>query len=211
MRMIRGACWVLGAGLVALWLVPARAEDPSAAELQREMKAMKAQLQLMQEKMQKQQELIDKLTKQKEAAPAATPVAAAAVTTPQEEKLKQEITEKVERDIQPALTAANKTFPSQFNPAIGLIIDTVASYQEHGGGDFEFRTAEIGLSASIDPFVRGYAILNFNTDGVETGDRSRRRSARPSSRRASCASLPPSPISPTSPGVASTPARSSKR
>jgi hypothetical protein len=167
MRTFRGAGWLLGAGIVTLCVQSARAEDPSVKELQRQLKAMQAQLQQLQDKMQKQQQLIDKLSAEKGAPVSETPVAAAAAATPPEEKLKQEITEQVERDIQPALSAANKTFPSQFNPAIGLIIDTVASYQEHGGGNFEFRTAELGLSASVDPFVRGYAILNFGPDEVE--------------------------------------------
>src|SRR5215813_12215696 len=167
MRATRSARWLLGAGLVALSLQSARAEDPSVEDLQRELKAMQRQLQQLQENMQKQQELIDKLSKQQAATPAATPVAAAAVPTPPEEKLKQEITEQVERDIQPALSAANKTFPSQFNPAIGFVIDTVASYQEHGGGNFELRSAELGLSASVDPFARAYAIINGNDDGVD--------------------------------------------
>ena len=167
MRIMRGACWFLGVGLVALALEPARAEDPSAEEMQRELKAMKAQLQQLQQKMEKQQELIEKLSKQKGATPAAVPAAAAAAPTPEAEKLKQEITEQVERDIQPALSAANKTFPSQFNPAIGFIVDTVGSYQEHGGGNFEFRSGEIGISASVDPFARAYAIINATPDGIE--------------------------------------------
>lgn len=167
MRIMRGACWLFGAGLVALALQPARAEDPSTEELQRELKAMRVQLRQLQKQMEKQQELIDKLSQQQGGAPAATPAAAAVAPTPPEEKLKQEVVEQVERDIQPALRAANKTFPSQFNPAIGLVIDTVGSYQEHGGANFEFRSAELGLSASIDPFARGYAIFNFGPDEVE--------------------------------------------
>ena len=71
------------------------------------------------------------------------------------------------RDIQPQLSAANKTFPSQFNPAIGLIIDTAFSYRQHEGNNFDFRSAELGLSASVDPFVRGYAIFNGTSDGFE--------------------------------------------
>ena len=167
MRIIRGACWLCGAGLVALSLQPARADDPSTEELQRELKAMKAQLQQLQEKMEKQQQLIEKLSRQKEATPPAAVPAAAAAPTPEADKLKQEITEQVERDIQPALSAANKTFPSQFNPAIGFIVDTVGSYQEHGGGNFEFRSGELGLSASVDPFARAYAIINATPDEIE--------------------------------------------
>jgi len=94
-------------------------------------------------------------------------VAAPAAPSPEQEQLEKRVTENVMQKIQPSLTAANKTFPAQFNPAIGLIVDTVGSYQENGGGNFEFRSAEIGISANIDPFARGYAIFNGTNDGVE--------------------------------------------
>ena len=71
------------------------------------------------------------------------------------------------RDIQPQLSAAKKTFPSQFNPAIGLAIDNMFAYRQHEGNNFEFRSAELGLSASVDPFVRGYAFFNGTSDGFE--------------------------------------------
>jgi hypothetical protein len=133
------------------------------------LKAMKAQLQQLEEKMQKQEELIEKLSKQKGPAAAPTAAAVAAPATPslEQEQLERRVTANVLEKIQPSLSAANKTFPAQFNPAIGLIIDTVGSYQENGGGNFEFRSAEIGISANIDPFARGYAIFNGTNDGVE--------------------------------------------
>lgn len=71
------------------------------------------------------------------------------------------------RDIRPSLAAANKTFPSQFNPAIGFIIDSVGSYRDKERGNFEFRSGEIGISANVDPFTRGYAIINGTPDGIE--------------------------------------------
>ena len=161
------ACMALGT-ILALYAAAAFAEDPTVEQLQQEMKAMKAQFEQMQQKLKQQDELIQKLSKEKAAAPpVTTPAAAAAAATPaSEEQLKQDVKDDVMREIQPSLQAANKTFPSQFNPAIGLIIDTVGSYQENGGGNFEFRSAEIGMSASIDPFARGYAIINGNADEV---------------------------------------------
>jgi hypothetical protein len=71
------------------------------------------------------------------------------------------------RRVQPQLAAANKTFPSQFNPAIGLIVDTVGSYGSKTRGDFQFRAAELGLSASVDPFAKGYAIITGSPDGFD--------------------------------------------
>jgi len=158
---------------------PARAQDPSAhepsaEEMQREMQALREQLQQLQQKMEKQERLIEQLSKPKAAptplpaaAGAATPNAAAAATPQNEDQLEQKVTDNVLREIQPSLSAANKTFPSQFNPAIGLIVDTVATYQEQGGADFQLRSAEIGLAASVDPFVRGYAIITGNDEGIE--------------------------------------------
>ena len=63
------------------------------------------------------------------------------------------------------MAGANKTFASQFNPSIGFIVDTVGSYSGKDRGNFEFRSGEIGISADVDPFVRGYAILNGTPDG----------------------------------------------
>ena len=172
----RGRARALLAVAVVLACGATRVGGQTAQELQQELQAMKAQLQELQKKMEKQEELIEKLSKQKApspalAAPAAVPtgaaVAAPAAPSPEQEQLERRVTENVIQKIQPSLAAANKTFPAQFNPAIGLIIDTVGSYQENGGGNFEFRSAELGLSANIDPFARGYAIINGTSDGVE--------------------------------------------
>jgi hypothetical protein len=160
------------AGLAIVIVIVAgavRTDGQSAQELQQELKAMKAQLQQLQEKMQKQEELIEKLSKQQgvAAAPTAAAVAAPATPSPEQEQLERRVTANVLEKIQPSLSAANKTFPAQFNPAIGLIVDTVGSYQENGGGNFEFRSAELGISANVDPFARGYAIINGTNDGVD--------------------------------------------
>lgn len=165
----------LAVAIVGL-LSPAGAHGQTAEDLQHDLKAMQAQLQQLQGKMKKQEELIEKLSKQKAApsaeqpavgaAPAPAPAAAAAPEADQEQ-LERRVTDNVLRKIQPSLTAANKTFPSQFNPAIGLILDNVASYKEQERGNFEFRAAELGLSANIDPFARGYAIITGSPTGFD--------------------------------------------
>jgi hypothetical protein len=154
--------------------VVSRGQTSQPEELRRELEAMRKQLRQMQEQIEKQQKLIDKLSAEREApAPPAPPVAAAPgakppeVTAADEERLRRQITENIMRRIRPQLAAANKTFPSQFNPAIGLIIDTVGSYGSKTRGDFEFRAAELGLSASVDPFARGYAIITGAPDGFD--------------------------------------------
>jgi hypothetical protein len=144
--------------------VRAQSED-----LRRELEAMRKQLRQMQEQLKKQQDLIDKLSAQ-QAAPTA-PAKAAEKTAEEkaadEERLRREITASIMKRVQPQLAAANKTFPSQFNPAIGLILDNVASYGSKTRGDFEFRAAELGISASVDPFARGYAIITGSDNGFE--------------------------------------------
>ena len=57
--------------------------------------------------------------------------------------------------------------PFALNPAIGMAIDATAEYLGKAGGDFNFRSAEIGISASIDPFARGYAFFNGSKDDFE--------------------------------------------
>lgn len=176
MRMIRGARWLLSAGLVALCLEPARADDPSAEELQRELKAMKAQLQQLQQKMEKQQELIDKLTTQKSAAPpAATPAAAAAAPTPEVPPLPP-----------PPIAQASGWSPTQpiqlykgarayLNLSFDALIDagwsTTSNVTELEPGDhdpnqrgFTLPNEEIFLDGAVDPYFKAVADIVFKLD-----------------------------------------------
>jgi hypothetical protein len=141
---------------------PTRAPEAPAQQLRRDLETMKEQMRQMQEKIRQQEEAIEKLS-----TPAAPPVAAPVPAPPaagDREQLKQEVREEVMRDLQPRLSAATKTFPSQFNPAIALVIDTAFSYRQHEGNNFDFRAAELDLSASVDPFARGYAVFTGSSD-----------------------------------------------
>jgi hypothetical protein len=177
----------------------ARPQASGDPQLRQELDTLKEQLKRVEQQMRQQEELIRRLSGERATTPAPTappPVAApAAPATPPSgtvaapvapvapapvaqtpidaEKLRLRILE----DLQPQLTAANKTFPSQFNPAIGFIIDTVFSDHRRNNpflpdvkqtkSNFEFRSGEIGISASVDPFARAYAIINGTPDGVE--------------------------------------------
>ena len=68
----------------------------------------------------------------------------------------------VERSVRSTQSAA-----SALNPAIGMAIDATAEHREKTGGDFNFRAAEIGLAASIDPYARGYAFFTGSNEGVD--------------------------------------------
>src|SRR5712692_9077747 len=160
---MRSTIQALVCGTVCLFSAHAFAQvTPTAQQLQRELGIMKEQMRQMQDKIRQQEEAIEKLSTPPPPALPPTPPAAGA-----REQLKQEVREEVLRDIQPQLAAANKTFSSQFNPAIGLILDSAFSYRQHEGNNFDFRAAELGISASIDPFVRGYAIITGSPDGFD--------------------------------------------
>jgi len=172
----------VAASVLATFLVATpcavRAETVPPEELRRELDAMKEQLQRVQkqikeqaEQIKRQEDVIQKLTTQKAptapGAPALAPAPPPAPAVADEERLKRQVTEQIMHQIQPQLAAANRIFPSQFNPAIGLIIDNVASYGEHERGNFQFRAAELGISASVDPFARGYAVITGSPDGFD--------------------------------------------
>ena len=144
-------------------LYPGAAFAQDVEELRKELQQMKSQMQQLQEK-------IDALTKEKAAAPAAAKTQA--LSAADQDKITDKVTEQVLDKIQPNLQAASKTFPSEFNPAIGLIIDTVASAKEHDNNDFEFRSAELGISANIDPFTKGSAIITGSPDEFEVEEAS---------------------------------------
>src|SRR5262249_54910594 len=128
---MRSTIQALICGTVGLFSAHAFAQvSPTAQQLQRELAIMKEQMRQMQEKIQQQEEAIETLSTQPPPAPPPAPTPPAAGDR---EQLKQEVREEVLRDIQPQLSAANKTFPSQFNPAIGLIIDTAFSHRQHEG------------------------------------------------------------------------------
>jgi len=164
--------------VLALTMLVAGAPSPAAAQtagdqqLRNELEAVKAQLRRVEEQMRQQDELIRRLSGERPATPvppapgpAPRPAAAPALpgATPDVEELKRMIL----AEIQPQIAAANKTFPSQFNPAIGFIVDTVFSHSRQDKSNFEFRSGEIGISASVDPFARAYGIINGTPDGVD--------------------------------------------
>ena len=101
------------------------------------------------------------------AAAAKEPAAAARASQTQQV---QELKEKVDQ----VAEAQTRTVPSVFNPAIGLVGETVFSYRSKGsdetgsdrpgGFDAFQRSVELNLSASVDPFAKGYAVINASAD-----------------------------------------------
>jgi hypothetical protein len=114
---------------------------------------------------------IDALKKQIAAAPTNAPPSAPAETA---EQLK-ELTEKVDSVVE----AQTKTRPSEFNPSIGLVGETIFSYRSRGseqtgadrpgGFDVFQRSVELNVAAAVDPFAKGYVVANASADS-STGE-----------------------------------------
>ena len=68
----------------------------------------------------------------------------------------------VEKSVQAVQSA-----PSVLNPAIGLALDADIEKLGKAGGNFNFRSAELGLAASIDPYARMYGFFTGSNNGVE--------------------------------------------
>src|SRR5213592_2387233 len=111
------------------------------------------------------------------------------------EKLEKQKIQEVESKADAALAASKKIFPSRFNPAISLAIDTIGSYKSNSqgfnpgdgtagtrdagqpinnsrpaGADFNLRTAELFISADVDPFTRAYATFNASADAANNDE-----------------------------------------
>jgi uncharacterized coiled-coil protein SlyX len=142
--------------------------------------------QQLQEALKKQGETIDeqrKLIEQLKAEvsqhqqPAATKAAVAAETAPSEE-MKQQVRE-LKDEVNRVAEAQRKVLPSEFNPAIGLVGETIFSYRSKGkeqtgsdrpgGYDVFQRSVELNASASVDPFASAYVVANASADPV-TGE-----------------------------------------
>lgn len=107
-----------------------------------ELDALRSSVKGMQEQLQKALQRIEQLEKEKTATSSRV--------------------EQVEKSVKSSAGAV-----SALNPAIGVVIDTTAEHRSTVGGTFNFRAAELGLAASVDPYARGYAIITGSGEGVE--------------------------------------------
>jgi hypothetical protein len=84
----------------------------------------------------------------------------------------EELNEKVDQVVE----TQKKEILSIFNPSIGFVSDTIFSYTSSGsaatgsdrlgGFDIFQRAAELNAAASVDPFAKGYVVLNASADAA---------------------------------------------
>jgi hypothetical protein len=133
--------------------------------------ALKQQMQQMQQQMQQLQQKIQELEAVRTNTVPAAPAPAEAVTP---EQLKQ-LNEKVDQVVE----AQKKVLPGEFNPAIGLVGETVFSYRSRGSGatgsdrpggfDVWQRSVELNAASAVDPFAKAYVVANASADAA-TGE-----------------------------------------
>jgi hypothetical protein len=129
---------IAGFGLLSLLLI----RPPIAVAQTSELEALRSTVNGLQQQLQKALERIDQLEKEKTVS--STRVG------------------EVEKSVQ-SLKAA----PGALNPAIGMVLDATAEHRSQTGGDFNFRAAEFGVAASVDPFARAYSFFTGSKEGFE--------------------------------------------
>jgi len=162
----------------------------SAETLEERIKKMEETIQKQQEVLKEQQKALDELkelaNKEKSPAPAQTtqqapPVPPPAATTAQPaapEQMQKQLQE-LKETVGQVVEAQKKYVPSVFNPSIGFVGETIFSYNSKGskdtgsdrpgGFDVFQRSVELNASAFVDPFARGYMVINASADPI-TGE-----------------------------------------
>jgi len=161
-----------------------------AQTLEERIKILEETLKKQEETIKEQQKLIEDLKAEiKQAKPPEQQTVAQPKETPppvgQESEKKstleqvQEQVQQLKEEVGQVVEAQKKNILSVFNPAIGLVGESILSYRSKGsketgsdrpgGFDFFQRSVELNLTASVDPFARGYAVINASADPI-TGE-----------------------------------------
>jgi uncharacterized coiled-coil protein SlyX len=142
-----------------------------------ELKALQKTVRKQEQTIEEQRKLIEKLTAQtKQAQPSgATATAPGAAQTASTEQVQHEV-EELKEQVSAVAEAQQKKLPSEFNPAIGLVGETVFTYSSKGsketgsdrpgGFDVNQRSVELNIAAAVDPFAKGYAVINASADPI---------------------------------------------
>lgn len=161
--------------LVALLL--GTAASAFADDLSERVKALEDAVRSQTKTIEEQQKTIRELQEQQRPRSAQPPEPAASRSepTPGLQQRVDDLNEKVEQVVE----AQKKEIPGIFNPAIGLVGETIFSYRgkgsdrtgsdRPGGWDVFQRSVELDVAASVDPFATAYAVFNASVDPV-TGE-----------------------------------------
>ena len=109
------------------------------------------------------------------------PPAPSAAETPSTNTVAPDQLKDLRDKVDEMVEAQKKTLTSEFNPAIGFVGETIVSQQSKGspqngtgypgGFDVYQRSVELNASASVDPFAKGWVVINGSAD-ASTGETS---------------------------------------
>ena len=144
-----------------------------------ELKALQKTVRKQEQTIEDQKKMIEKLTaKAKQPQPSTVPSSIEAPRVSSTEQVQQQV-EELKEQVSAVAEAQRREVPSVFNPAIGLVGETIFSYRSQGskatgsdrpgGFDVFQRSVELNIAAAVDPFAKGYAVLNASADPV-TGE-----------------------------------------
>jgi hypothetical protein len=144
-------------------------------------KTIEESLKKQEQTIENQQKLIEELKAEiKQPQPSAQPTAGAVKQKPAMEEVQQQVQELNEK-VNEVVEAQRKVLPSEFNPSIGLVGETIFSYRSKGssqtgsdrpgGFDAFQRSVELNAAASVDPFATAYIVANASAD-ARTGEAS---------------------------------------
>jgi len=161
-----------------------------AQTLEERIKILEEALKKQEQTIKEQQKLIEDLkAEMKQVKPPEQQAVAQPKETPPpagQESEKKSTLEQVQQQVQQlkeevgqVVEAQKKNILSVFNPAIGLVGESILSYRSKGskqtgsdrpgGFDFNQRSVELNLAGSVDPFARGYVVINASADPI-TGE-----------------------------------------
>ncbi|MFO1478412.1 MAG: hypothetical protein U1F98_17405 [Verrucomicrobiota bacterium] len=156
-------------------LAGAAQETNQVEQLRQELRQIQEQSERKQQEQQRQIEQLNrKLDElQRQGAAAASPTSAPA-GPPGSDDLGS-----LSRKVDQVVEAQKKTLLSEFNPSIGFVSETLFFYQSQAsdatgaqqpaGFNVYQRSMELNLAASVDPFAKGYAVINATADAA-TGE-----------------------------------------
>ena len=151
------------------------ADEATTTNLQEEVRLLRARLDVL------EKQLADVSARQASIAPTGT-VLRVAASQPATSAPPATITARLaalDDKIEGLVEAQKKALHSEFNPAIGVVGETLFSYRSKGseqtgsdrpgGFDVNQRSVELNVSASVDPFAKAYLVANASAD-AKTGE-----------------------------------------
>ncbi len=154
------------------------------SEIESRISTLEETLKKQEETIKAQQIMINELKEQnkknevKQMNSASQPEGSAAGQTAPAGEMQQQVQELKEK-VDQVVEAQRKVLPSEFNPSIGLVGETIFSYRDKGssqtgsarpgGFDAFQRSVELNAAAAVDPYAKAYVVINASADPV-TGE-----------------------------------------